>query len=79
MAAGKHLSDANPDGTSLGQSVTDKISLYGVTPVVQRASALQATSQISLTTFMTINTNVAALFLEIANTLQALGAWKGAA
>lgn len=79
MAIGRHVSDANPDGTALGQSATDKVSLYGATPVAQRASALQATSQISLTTFMTINTNVAAFCLEVANTLQALGVWKGAA
>ena len=39
MAAGKQLSDGNPDGTSLGQSTSDKISLYGVPPIAQRASA----------------------------------------
>jgi hypothetical protein len=79
MAADDQLSKGPSGGTSFGQSTTDKVSLYGVTPVAQRASALQATSQISLTTFMTINTNSAALLLEIANTLQALGIWKGAA
>lgn len=67
------------DGISLGKSATDLVSLYGVTPVAQRASAVQATSQASLTTFMTINTNVAAFCLEVANTLQALGIWKGSA
>jgi len=66
-------------GVSLGQAATSLVSFYGVTPVAQRAGALQATSQNSLTTFMTINTNVAALLLEICNTLQALGVWKGAA
>ncbi len=71
------LDDGNADGTTFGQSATTKISLYGVTPIVQRTSSLQATTQNSLTTFMTINTNVAALLLEICNTLQALGAWKG--
>ena len=79
MAIGKHLSDKNPDGTALGQSASDLVSFYGTTPISQRASALQATSQNSLTTFMTINTNVAALLLEICNTLQNLGLWKGAA
>ena len=38
----KQLSDANTDGTSFGQSVTDKISFYGVTPVIQPTSANQA-------------------------------------
>lgn len=75
----EQLDRGNPDGCTIGASGTEKISLYGVTPVTQRASSLQATSQISLTTFMTINTNVAALFLEIAQTLQALGVWKGSA
>lgn len=37
MAIGKHLSDLNPDGTSVGQSATDKISFYGATPVVRPA------------------------------------------
>lgn len=73
----KQLSDGNPGGSGIGQSAADLISLYGSTPVSQRSSSLQATSQNSLTTFMTINTNVAALLLEICNTLQALGAWKG--
>ncbi len=31
------LSDGNLDGTILGQSAADKISLYGATPVVQRS------------------------------------------
>lgn len=30
------------DGYLVGEAVTDKIGLYGVTPVAQRASALQA-------------------------------------
>lgn len=75
--AARELTDKNPDGTHLGQSTADLISLYGVTAISQRSSALQATTQNSLTTFMTINTNVAALLLEICQCLQALGAWKG--
>jgi hypothetical protein len=74
-----YVGDGGPDGTALGRSATDKVSLYGATPVVQRASAVQATSNISLTTFMTINTNVAAFCLEVANTLIGIGMWKGAA
>jgi len=38
----KHLSDKNSEGTVLGQSVTDKVSLYGKTPVVQPSGAAQA-------------------------------------
>lgn len=36
------LSKNNPDGTVLGQSITDKISVHGKTTIVQPASANQA-------------------------------------
>lgn len=42
-APAKQLSDANPGGSGLGQSATDKISLYGVTPIVQAAIAAAGT------------------------------------
>ena len=42
MAIGKQISDLNTDGTSLGQSATDKISFYGATPVTQPTAAAQA-------------------------------------
>lgn len=38
MPIGKQLSDLNPDGTSLGQSSSDKISFYGATPVSKGAA-----------------------------------------
>lgn len=44
MAIGKQLSDGNPDGTSLGQSATDLISVYGVTPKVQGAAVTALTT-----------------------------------
>jgi hypothetical protein len=47
MTIGKQLSDGNPDGTGLGQSSTDKISVYGVDPVVQ-ATAPTAVSASSV-------------------------------
>lgn len=75
----KQLSDGGPDGVKLGQSATDKVSLYGVTPVVQRASSNQATSFLSLSTNVTVPANLTAIVLEIANTLIGLGVWKGAA
>lgn len=40
--AARQLSDGGPDGTSLGQSTSDLISFYGVTPVAQKAAAAQA-------------------------------------
>jgi len=36
------LSKYNPDGTTLGQDASDKISLYGKDPVVQPSAAAQA-------------------------------------
>lgn len=41
-APAKQLSDANPGGSGLGQSITDLISFYGVTPVAQATTADQA-------------------------------------
>lgn len=40
--AAKQLSDARTDGQLLGQSTTDLIGFYGVTPIVQRSGAAQA-------------------------------------
>ena len=41
--AARQLSSGDVDGTTLGQSATDKISFYGATPVARRAgSTLQA-------------------------------------
>jgi hypothetical protein len=42
MTIGKQISDNNSDGTSVGQSATDKISFYGATPIAQKAAAAQA-------------------------------------
>ena len=39
----KQLSDLNPGGSGLGQSALDKISFYGVTPVVQATLAAAGT------------------------------------
>ena len=39
----RQVSDANEDGTTLGQSATDKISFFNATPVVQQASAAAGT------------------------------------
>lgn len=35
------LSKNNPDGTVMGQSITDKISFHNATPIAQRANANQ--------------------------------------
>lgn len=75
----KQLSDGSPDGTSIGQSPADKVSLYGVAPVTQRANAVQATSLLSASSYVTVGSNMAAIFTEIANTFTGLGIWKGSA
>ena len=78
MTVGRQLSDRNPDGTSLGFATSDKVSLYGVTPIVQRSGAVQATSLVSVTS-ASFATAYAAALLEIMNTLEAVGIWKGSA
>lgn len=40
--ASKQLSDARTDGVLVGQSTTDLVGFYGVTPVVQRSGSAQA-------------------------------------
>ena len=75
----RQLSDGGPDGQSLGQSATDKVSLYGVAPVAQRAGAAQATSLVGTASSTAVDTNLKAAVIEIMNTLTALNLWKGAA
>ena len=62
------LSNANPDGTKLGQSATDKVSFYGATPVVQGAvitavatTGATASSPVGFTTTNQANAIVTAL------------------
>lgn len=73
----QHLSDGGPDGTVLGQSATDKIGFYGKAPSTQRASSVQATSNIASST--DFGATQLALMQEIMNTLTASGLWKGSA
>lgn len=71
------LSKANTDGTTLGQSATDKIALYGATPVVQRAASIQGASVVSVSSNITIAASLTAWIVEVTNTLIGLGIWKG--
>lgn len=77
MAIGKQLSDANGDGTAMGQSATDKISFYGSTPVVQRAASIQGASVVSVSSNITVAASLTAWIVEVTATLNALGLWKG--
>jgi hypothetical protein len=72
-----YLGDNSPDGMSVGKSVTEKISFYGVAPIAQRASSVQTSTYV--TTSASFGTQQAVVMQEIAQTLIALGLWKGAA
>ena len=74
-----YVSNGNPDGSSFGYTTSQKISLYGVTPIVQRSGAAQATSLVGTASSTAVDTNLKAAVIEIMNTLQVLGAWKGSA
>ncbi len=76
----KELSDKGPDGTRMGQSASDLIGFYGLgTMVSQRASSIQATSLVSAYTSTTASALIGALLVEITNTLNGIGLWKGSA
>lgn len=76
----KELSDKGPDGTRLGQSASDLIGFYGLSTMVsQRASSIQATSVISAYSSTTASALIGTLLVEIANTLNGIGLWKGSA
>lgn len=65
-----------PDGITIGDSASEKLSFYGTTPVTQRAGTNQASSLVVSTS---IGTAVHAILLEVVNTLTAVGLWKGGA
>jgi len=78
----------SPDGATMGNSITEKISFYGVTPIVQRSGSAQVT--LTLTTIATADSGwmfktsdgMVSLFAqveEIRAALVAVGLIKGAA
>jgi len=75
----QYIGNSNNDGTYLGRAVTDKIGMYGVTPIAQRSLAAQATSLVGTASSADVNTDLKAAIIEIMNTLTAIGAWKGSA
>ena len=64
-----------PDGAQVGNGASEKVSLYGATPVIQRAysSALHATSGISSSA--DFGATQLAWAQEVQNTLIGLGIW----
>lgn len=73
----EYLGLGEDDGTVLGRSTSNKISFYGVTPIAQRASSSQVTTNIAVSA--SFGATQLAVIQEIMNTLTALGLWKGAA
>lgn len=57
--AANQLSDGNPAGLKIGQSATDLIGFYGVTPVDQPATIADATD--AATAITKVNAVIAAL------------------
>lgn len=46
----KYIGDQGPDGTSLGVTTSDLISVYGKTPIAQRSGSTQAAVAVSTLT-----------------------------
>lgn len=63
----------------IGGAATDKVGFYGATPVTQRASSVQATSNVSAYTATTASALIGAWIVEVTNTLNGIGLWKGTA
>lgn len=79
----KYLGDGNPDGVSFGKATTNKLSFYGLTPVVQPSGAAQAAvttgTPTTLSEVITIQTSIVAFVNKLRTDLVALGLWKGSA
>lgn len=76
---GMQLDYGHPDGANVGINASSKFGMYGVTPVSQRAAAAQATSLVGTASSTAVDTATKAAIIEIMNTLQAVGIWKGSA
>ncbi len=75
-AIGVAYEDQQLDDAIIGKS-GGTVGFYGKTPVTQRASSVQATS--NLATSASFGATQLAAVQEIMNTLTALGLWKGSA
>lgn len=68
-----------PAGAMIGQTISEKVAMWGQTPISQRAGAAQATSLVATASSTDVTTDLKAAIIEIMNTLTAVGIWKGAA
>ena len=74
MAFAQVLDFGSVDGVTLGKDTAAKISFYGVTPVVQRATATTHTTT-NMVTSASFGATQVAIVQEIMNTLVASGLW----
>lgn len=78
MATFESIGYNSPDGSQWGQNASDKVALYGATPVTRRAfvaSRMDTTAIASSTDFTAAHL---AVINEIQNTLRGLGIWPTA-
>lgn len=61
----------------VGLSGSDTIAFYGATPVSQRAASIQAASVVSVSSNITVAASLTAWIVEVTNTFNGLGIWKG--
>ena len=79
MASYERVDYGSPDGCQIGGATSDKVAFYGTTPITQRAGAAQATSAVGTASSTDVTSDLKAAVIEIMNTLQAIGVWKGSA
>lgn len=77
MAQVEQVTYNSPDGATVGQSASEKISFYGTTPATQRTNTIQAASVVSVSSNITIAASLTAWIVEVTATLTGLGLWKG--
>ena len=70
--------DQELDGAIVGKS-GGTVGFYGTTPTTQRAAAIQAASVVSVSSYISVASNLAAWAAEVNATLTGLGLWKGGA
>lgn len=79
MPTYERLDYGSPDGCQIGGSASDKVAFFGTTPITQRAGTAQATTIWGTSATTSLDTARVAVIAEMANTLIALGFWKGSA
>lgn len=64
----------SPDGATVGKSATEKVSLHGVTPVVQASAITTVVSGTAATTatYGTVNPDMAAVIVAVNSIIVAL-------